>query len=278
MSQLNGSTPLSTYGTRVPMVARRAPKPAAPATPPAGTPAPVATAAVPQRPLPTIRTMIVCVPEELSTQVLGSTRNLDRHLGVNATSEARFWAKNDTYLWQNKHLIDLRKSTKGAPRYCAGGPVRLLDLAGMRNAAFVGASMRHQQWAAVVRGTRDAQPWQSFLLRHLADANKYPFDRARLEFEAQPRVLAMRAHNAAFTNGVHLDPIDELEMLQAGPATYANFHSMWTVCTDAILTLSHGIWHPVSDSAADRLDHLSQALRYVENLDPDQRLLAATPQ
>ncbi len=269
---LNGSTPLTRHGSRVPATLRRTGTSTRPA-PAAPTPIP-ATAAPVQRPLPSIRTMIVCVPDELSTQVLNSTRQLDRHIGAAATSEARFWVNPNTYIWQNKHLIDLRKAKTG-PRYCAGGPIRLLDLAGMRHGAALGASMRHQQWAGVVRGTRDARPWQDYLLRHLHDPGKYPFEQATTDFEAQPRVLAMRAHNAAAFGDVYLDPF-ELELLQAGPAAYANYHSMWVICTDAVYTLDGARLQPASDSAADRLAYLSQAVRYVESLDGAQRLLAVT--
>ena len=269
---LNGSTPLTRHGSRVPAIARRTGTSTQPTT---ATPTPVrATAAPVQRPLPTIRTMIVCVPDELSTQVLNSTRQFDRHLGAAATSEARFWVNPNTYLWQNKHLIDLRKAKSG-PRYCAGGPIRLLDLTGMRHGAALGASMRHQQWYGVVRGTRDARPWQDHLLRHLTDPGKYPYEQATTDFEAQPRVLAMRAHNAAAFGDVYLDPF-ELELLQAGPAAYANYHSMWVISTDAVYLLDGSRLQPASDSAADRLTYLSQAIRYLENLDTAQRLLAVT--
>ncbi|WP_246606403.1 hypothetical protein [Paractinoplanes toevensis] len=267
-TSLNGSTKPPSKDSKKPTTTRRtgAKTPTAASAP--------ATAAPVQRPLPTIRTMIVCVPDELSTQVLDSTRQLDRHIGATASSEARFWVNPNIHMWQNKHLIDLRKPKTG-PRYCAGGPIRLLDLAGMRHGGALGASMRHQQWAGVVRGTRDARPWQDYLLRHLSDQVKYPVEQAIKDFEAQPRVLAMRAHNAATFGDVYLDPF-ELELLQAGPAAYANYHCMWVVCTDAVYTLNGARMQPASDSAADRLTYLSQAIRYVESLDPAQRLLAVT--
>ena len=213
------STPLTRHGTRVPTTAAKASAP----TPATATPTVAATATVnPPRavaPTATIRTMIVCVPDELSTQVLNSTRQLDRHLGVRATSHARFWASPTLGWWHRPQLIDLRKA-KAGPRYCAGGPVRLLDLAGMRHGAAVGAGIRHQYWTAVVRGTRNATPWHAFLLRHLGDPIKYPMATAQAEFEAQPRVLAMRTHNANTLGTVELDPY-ELEILQAGQAAYA---------------------------------------------------------
>lgn len=280
MTTLNGGTPLTPHGSRVPAMPSRARTNPQPAPAPNGraaapTPAPAAAPAAPvQRPQPTIRTMIACVPEQLSTQVLNGTRQLDRHLGVTATSEARFWARDNTYIWQHKQFIGLRKAKTG-PRYCAGGPISLLDLTGMRHGAHLGASMRHQQWTHVVRGTRDARPWQDYLLRHLREPGKYPFEQAKADFEAQPRVFAMRAHNAAGFGDVYLDPF-ELELLQAGAAGYANYHSMWVVCTDAVITANGGQLQPASDSAADRLTYLSQAIRYVESLDPAQRLLAVT--
>lgn len=65
-----------------------------------------------------VRTMIVCVSDELS-QVLDSTRNLERHLGVSGTSCPQYWASPAVYPWQRRQLIDLRKAKTG-PRY----PVR----------------------------------------------------------------------------------------------------------------------------------------------------------
>ena len=266
--------PLTRHGTRVPTIAPRA-NAKTPATATATVTAP-ATVDPPRpvAPTPTIRTMIVCVPDELPTQVLNSTRQLDRHLGVQATSYARFWASPTVGWWYRPQMIDLRKA-KAGPRYCAGGPVRLLDLAGMRHGAAVGAGIRHQYWTAVVSGTRNATPWQTFLLRHLADPGKYPMATAQAEFEAQPRVLAMRMHNASAIGSVELDPY-ELEILQAGQAAYAHYHSMWSVCTDAVLTADGTLLQPASDAATHKVGYLSQAIRYVDNLDRDQRLLAVT--
>lgn len=73
-----------------------------------------ATVAIPQA----VVRMIVCVSDELS-QVLDSTRNLERHLGVSGTSCPRFWASPAVLPWQRRQLIDLRKAKTG-PRYCAG--------------------------------------------------------------------------------------------------------------------------------------------------------------
>ena len=219
----------------------------------------------------TIRTMIVCVPAELPTQVLASTRQLDRPLAVSGTSSARRWAKPTTGPLARRHLIDPRK---GRPTYCAGGPLRLLDLPGMRHGAAMGAALRHQQWAHATHGTRPATSWPTFLQRHLNDPTKYPMDTATTDFERQPRVLAMRMHNAAHpTTSAQLDP-HELEMFQAGPAAYANYHALWAVCTDALLTAEGTRMQPASAHFADQVTYLAHANRYLDSLDRSQRLLA----
>lgn len=74
---------------------------------------------------------------------------------------------------------------------------------------------------------------------------------------------------------MYLDPYD-MESLQASPAAYANHHWMWVICTDAAHTVHGGRLQPATDSTADQLAYLNQAIRYVENLDPAQRLLADT--
>jgi hypothetical protein len=99
---------------------------------------------------------------------------------------------------------------------CAGRPVELLDLAGMRQAAGVGAGIRHQLWQQVVHGTRPAHAWHALQTRHLADPAEYPLTRAEADFWNQPRVTAMRLHNGAGDGAAHLD-VGEPEMFRAGP-------------------------------------------------------------
>ena len=221
----------------------------------------------------TIRTMIVCVPDGLPTEVLASTRQLEHHLAVAGTSSARIWAKPTLGPLARRQLIDAHK---GRPTYCAGGPVRLLDLVGMRHGAGIGAGLRFQQWSRIVHGTRPATVWPVFVQRHLTDPTKYPMDTARADFDAQPRVLAMAMHNATVhTPAAHLDP-HELEMLQAGPAAYANFHSLRAVCADALLTPDGARMQPASARFADWVTYLAHANRYLDSLDGKQRLLAVT--
>lgn len=242
-------------------------KKAAPAATPTTTVTP-APAAVPEA---VVRTMIVCVSDELSP-VLDSTRNLERHLGVSGISCPRYWASAALRPWQRRQLIDLRTAKTG-PRYCAGGPIRLLDLAGMRHGAYVGASVRHQQWAHVVAGTKAATPWPVFLQKHLSDPSGYPMDTATAEFHRQPRVQAMRMHNAATHSPGQLD-LGDLEMFQAGASAYANYHALWALCTDAFLTEAGDWMQPASAFFADRITYLEQAARHLDSLDESQRLFA----
>ncbi|XVV10890.1 hypothetical protein ACQP2X_39540 [Actinoplanes sp. CA-131856] len=225
------------------------------------------------RPAATITTMIICLPDGLSREPL-KAHQLDRNFGVQGNLQPRFWAQPSLRLWQRRQMFDLR-TTKGHPATCVGGPARLLDLAGMRHAAGVGAGIRHQLWQQVVQGTKPAQPWVQFHTRHLSEPDKYSHERAAADFWAQPRVTAMRMHNAA-SIGTPLGP-EELEMLQAGYAAYQNFSALNAVCGDALRTAAGGQLAPASDLFSDRVTYLDQALRYLNTIeDTDQRLIAVT--
>jgi hypothetical protein len=262
----NGAaTPLSRFGRRVPTTPLRTTGPA----PAANTVNPAVPPTAVQTPIATIRSMIVCLPDALPSQALTASQ-LDRHFGVSGTVQARFWAVEVMWLWQTKHLI---KPAKGKPTYCAGGPVKLLELAGMRQAAGMGAGIRHQLWQQVVQGTQAAKAWHVFESRHLAESAEYPYERAQADFWNQPRVNAMRLHNAASYGAAHL-AIEELEMFQAGPLAYQHYSATTAVCGDALLTSDGHKFAPDSDALAHRVTYLEQANRYLDNLEADQRLLA----
>jgi len=262
MTAANGAaTPLSRFGRRVPIVTPRQGNPAATAT--------STTTATAVTPTATIRTMIVCLPDELPREALTASR-LDRHFGVSGTLSPRFWASQAMWLWQRNQLFGLRK---GRPAYCAGGPVKLLDLQGMRHAAGMGAGIRFQVWQRVVHGTRPARSWTEFHARHLADPAKYPYERAQADFYNQPRVNAMRMHNAA-SYGAAQVLVEELEMLQAGPVAYQHYSATTAVCGDALLTSEGHKFAPASDALAHRVTYLEQARRHLDTVEPDQRLLA----
>jgi hypothetical protein len=217
---------------------------------------------------PMIRIVIICVPEELPGQAL-DRRQLDRHFGVQGSIAQRFWAK-PCRVWNRQHLIDPRK---GTPAPCAGGPLRLLDLDALRRAYGMGAGVRHQLFARVVRGTREARPWVTFVQRHLDEPAKYPMATADADFHNQPRVLAMRAHNAVTHATGQLD-VHELEMFQAGPVAYQNYQYLHAAVADAVLTLDGERISPATARFADRLTYLTDANRHLDSLDEDTRIIA----
>jgi hypothetical protein len=210
------------------------------------------------------------VPADALPRDALTASQLDRHLGVSGSLQPRFWASPAMWPWQRGQLVALRK---GRPACCASGPVRLLDLPGMRHAAAVGAGIRHQLWQQVVHGSRPATPWPIFLARHLADPRRYPYPTAHAAFHHQPRVNAMRMHNAACPGG-HL-PVAELEMFQAGPAAYQHYSACTAICGDALLTADGHQLAPDSDALTHRVTYLEQAVRHLDRRRPD-RLLPGT--
>lgn len=254
----SAGTPLTRYGSRVPTTP---PKPAPPTSKAATTPAVSPTA--------TIRTMIVCIPDGLPRDSL-TAHQLSQHFGVAGTLSPRFWASPAMYLWQRSQMFGLRK---GRPAYCAGGPQRLLDLVGMRHAASVGAGIRYELWSRVVHGTRPATPWSTYEVRHLADPHKYTYEAAAADFTNQPRVNAMRMHNAV-TYGAGQLAVEELEMFQAGGMAYQHYSACTAVAGDALLTAEGAKLAPASDAFSHRVTYLEQANRYLDTIEDSQRLLA----
>lgn len=218
----------------------------------------------------TIRTMIICVPSEVPGEALCS-RSVEKTLGVRGTLSARFLARAGVRPWQRRHLIDVRR---GTPSWCAGGPVRLLDLPGTRYTAALAAGVRYQHWSQIVAGTPHATPWPVQEARALAKPDRYPLDAARQDFARQPRVLAMRMHNANDFG----QPVDlaELEMLQAGCRAYQDYWAGQAWAGDTLLTADGRHLAPVSDSFTDRIAYLAEANRHLESLEDDVRLLALT--
>lgn len=258
MTPTPAATPLTPYGSRV-----HTRTPTLGPTRPATRPAPAAPAA-------TIRTMVICLPDQLPRQCL-TGRQLDRDFGVSGTLFPGFWAA-PVHPWQRHLLIGLRT---GRPACCAGGPVRLLDLAGMRRAAGVGAGIRHQLWTRVVHGTRPATPWHAYLARHLADPARYPMHTALTDFHHQPRVNAVRMHNAVSHGAAQLD-LAELEAFQAGQVAYQHYRAVTVLVRDALLSADSATLAPDSDALTHRITYLEQADRHLAALDPHQRLLAVT--
>jgi hypothetical protein len=223
----------------------------------------------PVAPSPTIRTMIVLLPDAVPHDSL-ITHALDRHFGVRGVLEARFWAAPALKFWQRGQIVGLRP---GRPVSCAGGPARLLDLTGLRQAAGIGAGLRHQVWSHAVQGTRPAHAWTTFLTKHLADPAKYSWHDAANDFHAQPRVNAMRMHNAVNPGAGHLDLFD-IEMLQAGQMAYQHYSAATAICGDALLCDDGMRLAPASDTLADRTTYIERALRVLDVMPAEQRIIA----
>jgi hypothetical protein len=232
--------------------------------------APAAASVVPQ---PTIRTMIVCVPAGTTPRAL--TTGFPNPLGATAAPATQLWAQDRLRFWQRRELFAVNRGRRGLPTVCAGGPVRRLNLTGMRNAAGFYAGVRHQQWLHAVAGTRPARPWHEFEAQHRADPAKLSRDAARHQFLGQPRINAMRIFNEATAATIPLDP-EEVEMFQAGPQAYQNYHAMRAVCGDAALTVTGQRLQPDSDCFADRITYLGQAMRLLFSLPEHQHIVAVT--
>jgi hypothetical protein len=264
-------TPLTAFGSRVAQPATRprttTVNPAAAGR--ASTPTP--RQAQPATATATVRTMIVLLPDALPHEPL-TAHTLDRHFGVHGILQPRYWASTRLRMWQRQQMVLLRK---GSPAYCAGGPVRLLDLTGLRHAAGVGAGIRHQVFTAATRGTRPAWPWHAYQAKHDQYPDRYSLADAARDFYAQPRITAMRMHNAVNPTAGHLDPT-EVEMYQAGQMAYQYYSAATAICGDALLTDDGRRVAPASDALTDRTTYIEQAMRLLETLDDEQRLIAVT--
>ncbi|GIG63347.1 hypothetical protein Lfu02_77190 [Longispora fulva] len=215
-----------------------------------------------------ITTVIVVVPDELPTAVLADGQALQRDLKLNGAPTPRFWTQG-LRPWHRRHMVDLRRQR--GQSYTAGGPIKLLNLAGMRHAASLWAGARHHQWSQIVRGLPQATPWHVQLRRHEQDPKKVSLEWARAEFMAQPRVLAMATYNTAFGDAFDLD---DVEAMQAGAHAYQAYRGMQAVCGDALITGEGEYLQPDSASMADWLTYLAAASRHLGSLDRDQRIIA----
>ncbi|GAA1622987.1 hypothetical protein [Actinoplanes couchii] len=256
-------TPLTRFGSRVPHPTAHGGRSSTSTGNRSAKPAPTTQATV----APTIRTMVVCVPDTLPSEAIASGQ-LGEHLKVRGTLLPRFWTTAG--LLQRIKLFGFRA---GKPAYCAGGPVRLLNLDGMRQAAGFAAGVRHQLWQQAIHGTRPAHSWPVYLRRHLSEPDRYPRQQAEDDFRRQPRVLAVELHNINRPPAEAFD-LAELDMYQAGPAAYQHYSAAAAVTGDAVLTRDGNLLAPASDTAPDRVTFLNQASHYLHGVTPQQRLLA----
>ncbi len=155
----------------------------------------------------------------------------------------------------------------------SGGPIRLLDLDGMRARAAAGAAAEWLLWQQVVAGTRPAQPFWAFVDRHHADPRRYPLDRSQADYLAQPRVLAMTAYNAVPGRPSPL-PTGHLEAFQAGYGAYVNLAWLAAVPGDGFAPQQGGWLTTRSQRLADLLDYLAMANNHLAQLPRSSHLVA----
>jgi hypothetical protein len=172
---------------------------------------------------------------------------------------------------RTRQLIDMWQDTT------AGGPIRLLDLAGMRLRAQAQAATQWLIWHHTVAGTRTAQPFWAFTQRHLDDPKGYPLSKAQQQYLTQPRVQAMTAFNALPDRPCDL-PTAALEAFQAGQHTYTLLAWLTAVPADGVATTSmsvHDGWlTPASGRLEDQLAYLRDANAYLERMPRDTTVVA----
>ncbi len=211
--------------------------------------------------------MLVCLPPphrppELAELAAGQ---LARH-GLTATRPVPHFASRTR---RTRRLLD------GNRHAAAGGPLRLLDLTGMRGRAQTHAAGRWLVWQQVVAATRPAQPYWTFTDRHHANPGRFPLAAARAQYLAQPRVAAMSVYNALPHRVCHL-PLAELEAFQLGPAGYAWLGWLAAVPADGISTTGGGgaLIAPAGGRLAEQIDYLQAANAHLAGLPPTTNLVA----
>lgn len=213
-----------------------------------------------------IRVVVVCLTSrtpipDLTDQALNVLD--ERGLPTNGLLVPHF----TTNTRHRRELIDYRRATT------SGGPKRLLDLTTMRNRAAAIAAAQWTQWEQVVKGTRPANPYWAYVEKHEYDPRAYPMAQARSDYWAQPRVMAMAAHNSVPSMTWPL-PVSALEAFQSGPSTYTNLAWLAAVPGDALILPTGQLLSPLGYRLADQLQFLTAARSRLDQLGPDTRLVA----
>ncbi|MFI5916491.1 hypothetical protein [Dactylosporangium sp. NPDC051541] len=156
----------------------------------------------------------------------------------------------------------------------SGGPVRLLDLSAMRADWHAQAWQRWQLWSHVVAHLPIARPFWVFARKHQDNPRRYPITRAQQDYLAQPRIIAMRMHNALATAGQLLLPTNELEAFQAGPEQYCGLGWLQAVPGSAFIDPDGGYHTAASGRLADHVAYLAAANHHIDRLGRTAALVA----
>ena len=147
----------------------------------------------------------------------------------------------------------------------AGGPIHLLDLNAMRTAASHEAWYRWHCWQQVTTGTRPAQPYWTFVQRHLDQPSRYSLARAQDDYRAQPRISCMLAHNGAAGPAWQL-PTTNLEAFQTGLHGYVSYGWLSAVPGEYLLHGEDTFLGLRGPHHADRVASLTAANRFLDSL------------
>jgi hypothetical protein len=225
----------------------------------------------------TARIVLVCMPPDRPIDWFSASEILDWHNLPAGTPRTMFPIRHRRIVgwfsrFSARHLVQVTRRF-GAVAWAAGGRLGRLDLTAMATGANMHAVYRWRTWEQVVRKTPQARPWEDFHAQHKADPKKVSLEEATRRFEAQPRVLAMLAHNSHPLCVVALDPY-ELDAYQAGEATYAAVHWQQAVTGHAVVTHDGRLLEPASPSLADKLRFLAEAGKYLHKLSRSHQILA----
>jgi hypothetical protein len=162
--------------------------------------------------------------------------------------------------------------------WCAGGPVGLLDLQATAGYLHRIAGDDVERWQSVVAGTTAATAWWRYVDNHRADPHRYPLAQAIADFQAQPRIAAMRDVPGEAYSGDMYGP--GLEALDAGVEDYADYQAGLLTFSDGLISLDGDLLVPalsptlVEQSLAERRLYHQRARDYIQGLDPTVVLAA----
>lgn len=217
----------------------------------------------------------VCFAPGDDADWFSASEKVDDLLHAQATPTRRLHVRRRTLIgwitrWLDYQLVDAARQF-GAITKAAGGRKSRLDLNGTATIAATHARLRWHAWNQHMNATkatsRDARTWEDFQALHHTDPDKLSLHEARRRFEQQPRILAMLAYA-----GPHeFDPY-ELAAYQAGEHTYAGLHWRTAIVGDLLITTDSRLLKPASDTLADRMRFLNQAIKYLRSLTPSAYL------
>lgn len=215
-----------------------------------------------------VRLVIVCMPAGAAADWFSASEILDWHHLCTGSPVSMFPVRRRPISrWSARHLVQPVRR-RGTVIRAAGGRLRRLDPTAAATLAHADAVYRWRVWSHVVARTPAARPLRDF---H-ADP-RLTAEEAVRRFEAQPRVLAMLAHNCQPHTRVPLHP-GEMDAYQAGEFTYSVLHRQRAVVGDAMVTDDAALLEPSGHTIADRLRYLAHASAHLRALPQDRHIVA----